>query len=238
MVDDMRRDDELDLGDEGERLPWLSDDDNHVEQADSGRFLGLVLVGLAIVAAIAGIAWFALARTGAGGPEPDGSLIAAPEAPYRLPPEDAGGKEFAGTGATSFAVGEGQTRDGRIAADTERRSLPAPSIDGNERQASAATATPTPTPSPASSPLATRYTAPARGTAVQVGAYSNREDALKGWETLVRQTEALSGVEYRIVEGQADIGRVHRLQAAAGSAEAARNLCAALRSDGLACQVK
>lgn len=216
-------DQELDLGDD-ESLPWLADDEPEVQTSDTGRLVGIALLGLAALALLGAGVWFVLTRTGGTGPEPDGSLIAAPEGPYRTAPEDAGGREFEGTGDTSFVVGEGQTREGRIADAPEPAALPTPSIDGNE-----------PTPE---TRTALRYTAPPAGTAVQVGAYSNRTDALEGWETLRRQTEALQGVEYRIVEGQADIGRVHRLQAAVGSAAAARSLCDRLRADGLPCQVK
>ena len=218
-------DQELDLG-EDESLPWLADDEPEVEAFDTGRLVGIALLGVAALALLGAGVWYVVTRTGGAGPEPDGSLIAAPEGPYRTAPENAGGKEFEGTGDTSFVVGEGQTREARIADAPEPATLPSPSVDGSE---------PTPEPEPQ---VARRYTAPPAGTAVQVGAYSNRADALKGWETLLRQTEALQGVEYRIVEGQADIGRVHRLQAAAGSGSAARTLCARLKADGLACQVK
>jgi dihydroxyacetone kinase len=40
------------------------------------------------------------------------------------------------------------------------------------------------------------------------------------------------------VEGQADIGKVYRLQAVADDVAAAKRLCDALQSDGVACQVK
>jgi cell division protein FtsN len=76
------------------------------------------------------------------------------------------------------------------------------------------------------------------GPGVQVGAYSNRESAEKGWTRLSQQYEALSGVRYRIVEGRADIGTVYRLQAVPGDASAANRLCATLKGAGLSCQVK
>jgi hypothetical protein len=89
----------------------------------------------------------------------------------------------------------------------------------------------TPTPSVAAARSA-------EGVAVQVGAFSTRETAERGWATLTRQTGALSGVEHRVVEGQADIGKVFRLQAMAGDAATATALCKALEADGVACQVK
>ncbi len=168
---------------------------------------------------VGAIWWFTNRAT--GGPEPDGSLIAAPAEPYRVRPENEGGKTFAGTGDTSFAVGEGQTREGRLAPTPEATE---PAAEPDEEAPSQ--------PAPA------RSTALPTGTAVQVGAYSSRADAETGWSTLIRQTEVLSGVDYRIFEGRADIGTVFRLQAAAGDAANARRMCQALQGDGLPCTVK
>ena len=89
----------------------------------------------------------------------------------------------------------------------------------------------TPTPSVAAARSAD-------GVGVQVGAFSTLDTAERGWVTLTRQTEVLSGVEHRVVEGQADIGKVFRLQAVAGDEAAAKALCKALEADGVACQVK
>jgi hypothetical protein len=73
---------------------------------------------------------------------------------------------------------------------------------------------------------------------VQVAAYSNRSQAEAGWTRLTSQYEALSGLHHRVVEGQADIGTVYRLQAMAGNLAAANALCSKLKAAGLACQVK
>lgn len=105
-------------------------------------------------------------------------------------------------------------------------------IVGEGRSPEARLAQPeTPTPSVAAARSAD-------GVGVQVGAFSTRETAERGWATLTRQTEVLSGVEHRVVEGQADIGKVFRLQAVAEDAAAAKALCTALEADGVACQVK
>jgi len=209
---------ELALSDSDERLPWLESGDEEVVAGgvDTGRLVMMGLLALLVLLAVVAAIWF-VSNQGAGAePEADGSVIAAPDAPYKTRPEDEGGKTFAGTGDTSFAVGEGQTREGRLAT--------APAVAA---------------PSVATTLNGTETAAPARGGAgVQVGAYSRREDAEEGWATLIRQTEALSGVSHRVVEGQADIGRVYRLQAVAGDRASAERLCAALKADGLACQVK
>lgn len=215
---------ELDLGTDGESLPWLEsvdDEDGHEQGFDTTRLIGIGLLMVAALGLIVGGIWWFTNRPAGGGPEPDGSLIEAPAEPYRVRPEIEGGKTFAGTGDTSFAVGEGQTREGRLATQPEAPE-PAPAAGGEA----------------ASEPPQPRSAALPAGTAVQVGAYSNRADAEAGWSTLTRQTEALSGVSYRIVEGRADIGTVFRLQAAAGDAASARRLCQALQRDGLPCTVK
>ena len=62
--------------------------------------------------------------------------------------------------------------------------------------------------------------------------------AEEGWRQINRQTDALSGVEYRIVRGEADIGTVYRLQALPGNMDAARRLADALEADGVASQIK
>jgi hypothetical protein len=219
---------EFDLGREGESLPWLEsvdDEDEHEHGFDTTRLIGiglLMIVALGLI--VGGIWWFT--NRAVGGPEPDGSLIAAPAEPYRVRPEDEGGKTFAGTGDTSFAVGEGQTREGRLAT--------LPATPEPEPQPSEAA----PSAEAANEPAPPRSGALPTGTAVQVGAYSNRADAEAGWRTLTRQTEVLSGVDFRIVEGRADIGTVFRLQAAAGDAASARRMCQALKNDGLPCTVK
>ena len=227
-----------------ERLPWLeSDDDLDYEPGlPTGRLVLFGLIALALLAVLLGGIWWLFGRE-AGAPEPDGSIIAAPEEPYKVRPTDSGGKTFEGTGDTSFAVGEGQTREGRLAertptpAPTPTATAAAPSIASTINEEPRAAATPKPSPAPKPSPTpAVAQAAP--GTAVQVGAFPRRDVAEEAWQRLVRQTEALSGVRHRVVEAQVDIGRVYRLQALAGDRASAQRLCDALKSDGLACFVK
>ncbi|MCT2559693.1 SPOR domain-containing protein [Tsuneonella sp. YG55] len=220
--DDYAAGDQLTLADDDERLPWLEsgDEDDEDEGAESGRILGFaVLALLALAAFIGGIWWFGN-RSQESEVVADGSTIEAPDGPYKTRPTDPGGKQFEGTGNLAPAVGEGRETEGRIADAT-----PAPSID-------APRASDSPPASTASEAKA------ASGTVVQVGAYSTRADAEAGWQKLQRQTEHLNGVSHRVVQGQADIGTVFRLQAIAGDAGAASRLCTALKGDGVACQVK
>ena len=148
----------------------------------------------------------------------DGSVIEAPDEPYRARPDDPGGRQVAGTGDSSFEVGEGQSVDSRIAGSGN---VPSPSID--REQSSAPTARPT---------------AAASAVGVQVGAYSSRAAAEAGWSQLSGRIEALQGRNHRIVQGTADSGTIYRLQALAGTAAEADTLCRSIKSQGGDCQVK
>lgn len=225
-----------------ERLPWLESDDDGDEPPpfDTGRLIGLGLMMLVALLAIVGTIWFVANRGIGGEPAPDGSLIAAPAAPYKERPAAPGGKVFAGTGDTSYAVGEGREVESKLAtaaAPVPTAAAPplAPATAASAKPAPSASAAPTPKPT---ATTASRDAALPAGTAVQVGAYSSRADAEAGWRRLTGQTEALSGVSYRIVAGRADIGTVYRLQAVGGDKAGAQTLCSRLKSAGIACQVK
>ncbi|MEW9854427.1 SPOR domain-containing protein [Novosphingobium sp. M1R2S20] len=225
---DGRRQDsgELDLGDDDIRLPWLEgDDDDDLEETgpSTGQLLVFVLLGVVVLALIVGAVWW-VQRDGAGDTlVADGATIEAPDAPYKTRPQNPGGEFVEGSGDTSFAVAEGQTRQVRM-----------------ESQAPAPVATPAADPTadtPAGAEAGPASPAPT-GIGVQVAAYSTRELAEQGWSRLSQQYEMLSGMRYRIVEGRADIGTVYRLQLVPGDLAAANQLCADLKNAGLSCQVK
>ena len=223
---------ELAFIDEDDRLPWLdsSDDVASKPKGDWARLAGLGLLSLAVAGLLGAGGWWLISRMTE--PAGDGSVIAAPAEPYKVRPTDPGGKQHAGTGDTSFAVGEGQTREARI-ADSAPPPPVAPSTVAASPSPDVAAAAPAAEPKPEPEPE------PAlAGVGVQVGAYYNAAAAERGWSTLIRQTEALQGVNHRVVRGVADIGTVYRLQAVAPDAASASRLCAALRADGLNCQVK
>ena len=231
----------LGLGDSDERLPWLeSADDIDPEGFDSGRIIGFVMLGLVALAMIVGAVWFSSHR---GPGQADGSLIRAEQGPYKVAPENPGGKKFAGTGDTSYAVAQGETRNGTIAG--EESTSPAPGI--NAAGTPAVTATPKAAASDSAAPAskasasAAASNAPATtggGVGVQVAAYTSAADAETGWSALSARHDALAGFKHRVVEGQAEFGRVFRLQAVAGDVAAANALCAKLKASGQGCQVK
>ncbi|HTN15972.1 MAG TPA: SPOR domain-containing protein [Sphingomonadaceae bacterium] len=206
----------LALEDGEEQLPWLeSDEDYEDEGVDIARIVAIAVIGLLAVVLVVGAIWWFTRERSDSALLADGSTISAPEGPYKSKPEDPGGKTFAGTGDTSFAVAEGKSREAKLAEDD----LPRPTIDTK-----------------AASPVSSEDKI--GGVGVQVGAYSNRESAEQGWQKLAQKFEALHGVSHRVVEGQADIGKVYRLQAVAADLAGANALCNTLKASGGACQVK
>lgn len=215
---------QLDLGDEDVRLPWLEgEDEEYEDERSSGTGQGLLLavLGLIAIGLIVGGVFWALR----GKPEralvADGGVIAAPKQPYKTKPENPGGNIVAGTGDTSFAVAEGERRPPTISQKSE---APKPGFESIGKPGGK---TPDAGPTEAVS-----------GVGVQVGAYASREAAEAGWNTLTSQYPDLSGIKHRVVQGQADIGTVYRLQAVPGDLAAARTLCGGMKSAGLSCQVK
>ncbi|WP_086617020.1 SPOR domain-containing protein [Erythrobacter tepidarius] len=214
-------DGELDLA-RTDNLPWLEADTDDAEAGgfDIGQILAFAGVLLLVLAAIVGAVWYVSNRASSADVVADGSVIEAPAGPIKERPQDPGGKQFAGTGNLAPLVGEGETREAVVAAPAAATSSAS-------------------TPAPAAGARAAPPLAPAlSGVGVQLAAYSTRARAEQGWSELLRRTEALAGVKHRVVEGKVDIGTVYRLQAVAGSRAEAERLCAALKADGLDCQIK
>lgn len=203
--------------DDPDRLPWLETADGYEyeETASPLKVAGLVLGGLALLAAIVGgIYWFQ--RNQAGG-QGNGELIAAPEGGYKEAPTDREGKSFEGEGDAAFAASEGKKVDAKID----------PAKAKEAAAAAAAAATPV-----KSGPI------PAGAAFVQLGAYSDAAKAEQAWGALGKRFAAISGSNKRIAEGAGEGGRkVFRLQAIAANSAAAQQLCAKLKAAGESCIV-
>lgn len=212
------------------RLPWLEGDDEDYPEERGGIGQGVLLAALGLVALLViagGVVWAIKSRPGQT-LVADGGVIAAPKEPYKVRPENPGGEFVAGTGDTSFAVAEGQSRPVQIDKGDDRGDdAPRPGLETMAPAPAAKPDKPAPAPAPAVS-----------GVGVQIGAYASREAAEAGWNTLRTQHEPLAGMNHRIVQGRADIGTVYRLQAVPGDAAAARALCSGMKAAGLSCQVK
>jgi SPOR domain len=225
-------DGELDLSAD-DSLPWLEADEDEEGGSDNTQIIVLGLILFGILVAAVGTVWLFGSKASEGELIADGSVIAAPEGPIKERPEDPGGKEFAGTGTVAPVVGEGGTPEGVM------------NTDGNANSGTDAGGTTASNSNSSGAEQAGGQTGGASGATtsqsgvgVQLAAYSSRARAEQGWNDLSRRTSALSGLRYRIEEGQVDIGTVYRLQAVASDVAAANSLCASLKSDGIDCQVK
>jgi hypothetical protein len=217
---------ELDLS-SNDSLPWLEsdEDDSDAGGLDAGQIMLFVAGLVALLGAVVGGVWWISHRAAGGEMVADGSVIAAPEGPIKQRPDDPGGKEFAGTGNVAPVVGEGGSRPAVVAdAPPPLPNAPAPAQVAKPSVSTVPVAVPSPGDIP--------------GVGVQLAAYGTRARAEQGWSDIIRRTEVLKGVKYRVVEGKVDIGTVYRLQAVAGSRAEADRLCAALKADGVDCQVK
>lgn len=212
---------ELDLADT-DSLPWLEadEDDDTAGGLDTAQIMLFAAALVLLLGAVVGAVWYFSNKAASGGAVAEGGVIAAPEGPIKQRPDDPGGKQFAGTGNVAPVVGEGGSRPAVVAEK------PAATAPGAAKPVPVAGAAPVSAPADMS------------GVGVQLAAYGTRARAEQGWSELSRHTAVLSGVKYRVVEGKVDIGTVYRLQAVTANRAEAEQLCAALKADGLACQIK
>lgn len=226
---------QLTLTGDDDALPWLAGDDEEYEDEGGGSDYRILIFAVVALLALGGILWAAksyFSGDGASSVVADGSTVAAPPGPYKERPENPGGQDVAGTGDLSYEVGEGVTREGRLAGG---EAAPAPSVDLAQGGAS-----PAARPATGAGSAARPAAAPAAsgGVGVQVGAFQSRERAETGWSELSGRYSVLQAVRHRVVEATVDGGKVYRLQAVAADGAAADALCRAIRNAGGDCQVK
>lgn len=204
----------LDL-DDPDRLPWLETADGY--QYDEGasplKVAGLVLGGLALLAAIVGgIYW--LQRDDAGVSRGNGELIAAQEGPYKTVPDNREGKTFEGEGDAAFAASEGTKTAATIAP---------PVVDAK---------------SAAAAKTEVVDTMPVGAVMVQLGAFNDSAVAAESWTAFGKRFGFLAGTNHRIAEASDQGGRkIFRLQAVTADAAAAQQLCAKLKAAGENCLI-
>ena len=240
---------------EEDRLPWLESIESaeEYEAVDVKRVAAVVVAGLVALAAVVGGVWWGTHRGQDGAPVADGSTVAAPATPYKEAPKTPGGKTYAGTDDTSFAVSQGKTVQEHL-ADGSANAAAAVASDAAGAAGAAAAGAGAASASEASGTAAKPAHAAAddsggaaaggdTGTAgwsggiVQIGAYYSQSRANQAWDQLSHGHDVLSGAKYRIVSGQIDTGTVWRLQLLTGAGGGAA-LCDKLKAAGLACQVK
>ncbi|MBL0925013.1 MAG: SPOR domain-containing protein [Sphingomonadaceae bacterium] len=205
--------------DDPDRLPWLETADGY--EYDDGasplKVAAMVLGGLALLAAIVGLIYWAQ-RSNDRGATGNGELIAAQEGDYKVKPDEAGGKTFEGEGDSAFAASEGKKTDATIAP---------PAKAGDTKVAS-----------PAPAKVAVSGPTPAGAVMVQLGAFGDSAKADAAWAGLTKRFGFLSGTNRKIAEATVEGGRkVFRLQAVTASAAAAQQLCAKLKAAGENCLI-
>jgi cell division septation protein DedD len=216
-----------------DRLPWLDNagDDEDYYAVDHRRVIAAIVGGILLLGVVVGGVFAFTHRHEGAAPVADGSVIGASDQPYKQAPANPGGKQFEGTGDSSFAAAQGKDHPAQLASG-DSAPKPAAPVDSPK-----ADAKPEAKPTAAAAPAAAAEDAGPAGGVVQIAAYSNEGQARSGWDHLVQQHDMLKGMNHRIVQGQSDIGTVFRLQllASAGGGSA---LCSKLKAEGIPCQVK
>ena len=231
--------------DSDDRLPWLEGDDEDYQQpVDHHRVAALVSAALLLLAAVVGTIWFATHRHDAAAPVADGSTVGPGDENYKSAPANAGGKTYAGTGATSFAVSRGKSPDEHLAGTPGAKPAEGnAAASGPAGEAAAASAAASDAAGaganvkPAAAQAAANGGNAGEGGVVQIAAFNTQARAEAAWGQLAASHDVLSGLKHRVVSGQIDSGTVYRLQAltAAGGGGA---LCEKLHAAGMGCQVK
>lgn len=205
--------------DDPDRLPWLETADGY--EYDDGasplKVAAMVLGGLALLAAIVGLIYWAQRSDGSGATG-KGDLIAAQKGDYKVKPDEAGGKTFEGEGDSAFAASEGKKTGATIAPPAKVPDTKAAASVPAKPAASGAT--------------------PAGAVMVQLGAFGDAAKADTAWAAFTKRFGFLSGTNRKIAEATVEGGRkVFRLQAITANASAAQQLCAKLKAAGENCLI-
>lgn len=231
------------LSDE-DRLPWLEpvDDFDEPERGGGTRWLA-PLAGLLLLAGLvlAGAWWW---QNRAVEPNGSGELIAAPEGPYKVKPEDEGGMAIEGEGEVAFETSEGTQRPGAL----DLGAVPETPVDRTPAAAPPPPAAPKAGAS-ASAAVAEGGTVVAKappapvvadgpaGATIQLGAFPSQDSAKKTWDQMSKRFAYLGERSQSIVKAEVNGRTFHRLRVTTGSAAEAKDLCARLRVAGENCLV-
>ncbi|MBB4154714.1 hypothetical protein GGQ80_002630 [Sphingomonas jinjuensis] len=229
---------------EEDRLPWLETVESDTrEGVPIGRAIGMVLLGLAVIAAIV-FAYYKVQQR----PAATGQLIPAPEGPYKVKPQEPGGMKVEGEGNAAIATSAGQSGQGAI----DLNAVPEKPVEGTR-----VVPRPTPTDSGArnavaqvptsggklvaAAPVSVRSDANrsggARGTQVQLGAYPSEALANAAWSGFSKRFGYLAPLTKSVQSVSTGGKTLYRLRVDAGSADEAAELCGRLRVAGEACFV-
>ena len=207
---------------DGERLPWLEPVEEERQDPPGPsmvKLIGLVLLGLVILAVIVGgYSWWSQQ----GATEGHGELIAAPPGPYKIRPPDPGGLEVEGEGDSAFAASAGVDTKGRIdmsAVPEEPVVMPAPKAKAAPAEGEAA-------------PAETEEPPASGGGGIQLGAFSSEAAAASAWKALTARFRYLEPLAHSIIPVRTGDRTLYRLRA---SGPGAADICGRLRIAGETC---
>lgn len=225
--------------DGGDKLPWLEPVEEERVEAGSGpstgKVVGLVLIGLVVLGLIiGGYSWLSRPAATEGG----GELIAAPEGPYKVKPDDPGGMEVEGKGDTAFAASVGAEPSGRI--DTS--AVPEAPVAAARPTAKTGPAQPVASPPEEASDLIgsgqrlqtadDNIVPEARGGTIQLGAFSSQASANSAWKALSSRFRYLEPLGHSVIPVQSGGRTLYRLRA---SGPGAVDICRRLTVAGETC---
>jgi hypothetical protein len=230
-----------------DRLPWLeSVEPDDEPRGQALRVAGLVVLGLAVIAALVyAVYWVQSRHHAAGG---NGALIEAPKGDYKVKPDQPGGMKADGEGAQALATSQGADNAG---AAIDLNAVPEAPIAGKpaatDRQsadggaAHVAAAVPASggalkAEAPVTAPRAMAEAA-ASGSLVQLGAYPDQATANAQWKRMSTRFSYLAPLGQSIEAADVNGRKVYRLRVNAGSAAAASQLCGKLKVAGEGCFV-
>jgi hypothetical protein len=247
---------ELSLQDE-DRLPWLEavDSDDDADGISSGKLIGFLVAALLALGVVIGGVWWLRGQQQAEG---DGTLIAAPDDPYKSKPDEVGGMKVEGQGDSAFAASEGAEANAKMDAGKQPETpvaatkvtevkpdapaVPAAkptattSVAAGGKLATPAPIAPAPAPAAAPQPGFTPPAPAAAGTGlIQLGAYNSAESANQAYAALTQRYGFLGSMNKSIVPAAVGGTNFYRLRVQAGSQSAAT--CAKLKAGGANCIV-
>lgn len=222
----------LDEPQDVDRLPWLEavEEDDDRAGPSAAKLIAAVVIGLlAIAIIVGGLFWLGNRSRDGGG---DGEIIAAPEGDYKIKPADPGGMNVAGEGDTAFAASEGAEPQGNlnVSAVPEAPVRPAPSPAPRPQA---------PAPQPkAAAPQRPAPAAPAqpaaRGSTIQLGAFSSQAGATSAWRALSARFRYLSPLNHSVIPVQSGGRTLYRLRA---NGPDATGICRRLQVAGEDCTI-
>ena len=231
-----------------ERLPWLepADEVYGEDGVSPAKILGLVLLGLGLLALIVGGGyWLKTRSTRVAGGEP--KLIGSGGGSYKTPLNEAGGKTFQGEGDTSYATSEGADTQGKIDASKVPEAPMADVSRGSITKEQDAR--------PVASPAAGKITAKVKdetraaktastpssaskgGALIQLGAYGSKAVAVDAWKKFSKRFDYLEPLDNNVEPVKVGGQTLYRLRVRTISATDAANICGKLRVAGENCMV-